>query len=80
MRLGVIILILAVLQGPQRGWAGEQVIDLGQLEVRGDVRRPSVNYFFLDRLNDERLGEIAESSFDEFEEKLLRKEWSEVRQ
>ncbi len=51
-----------------------EVIDLGELKVKGDIRRPSVQFYQLKSLHAKQLQELSELSFDEFEKELLKEE------
>ncbi len=53
------------------GAFANEVIDLGELKVKGDIRRPSVQFFQLKSLHAKQLQELSELSFDEFEKELL---------
>ena len=48
-----------------------EVIDLGELKVKGDIRRPSIQFFQLKSLHAKQLQELSELSFAEFEKELL---------
>jgi len=54
-----------------------QVIDLGVIKVKGDLRRPTTEFYQLKALKPEQLKEISELSFSQFESKILMKKGSE---
>ncbi len=54
--------------------ANDSVIDLGELNIKGDVRRPSVAFYQLKSMHESQLLEISEISFMEFEKYLLQQD------
>ena len=52
-------------------FAEDRVIDLGELKVKGDVRRPSTIFYQLKSLHNSQLLELSDLSFTEFESELL---------
>ncbi len=53
------------------------VIELGELKVQGEVRRPSVDIYHLKALSSQQLETLATLSFVEFEKQLLCRSESE---
>lgn len=51
--------------------ARSKVVDLGQLEVKGDVRRPSVEFYQLHAMKEDQRKELSEATFRDFEKALL---------
>ena len=51
-----------------------KVIDLGELEVEGEVKRPQVNYVDSQRKIKESIPEFHREGFTELEDKLLKPE------
>lgn len=64
-------LILLSLLAVAPGAGALDVIDLGELKVKGDIRRPSVQFYQLKSLHAKQLQELSELSFEEFEKRLL---------
>lgn len=58
----------------QGSWAGDDIVDLGELKVKGEVRRPSVEFYQLKSLRERQLEELSELTFVEFEKLLTDKE------
>lgn len=55
----------------------ERVIDLGDAEVEGELRRPSINWIDSQKNARERLVDVFSSEYDEFQAKLLKPAASE---
>lgn len=47
-------------------------IDLGELKVQGDIRRPAVEFYQLKSLHSTQLKDLSELSFNELERDLLK--------
>lgn len=47
-------------------------IDLGELKVKGDVRRPSIEFYHLSSMHSSQLQRLSELSFKQFEDELLK--------
>lgn len=64
------LLLIYALGGPLS--FAKEAIDLGELKVKGDMRRPSVQHYQLKSLHSRQLLEISELTFAEFEKELLK--------
>jgi hypothetical protein len=64
----IVIATLVLMASAARA---DEAIDLGELKVKGDIRRPSVQFFQLKSLHAKQLQELSELSFEEFENQLL---------
>lgn len=49
-----------------------EVIDLGGLEVQGELRQPSVRFYQSERVSQDVVKEASQKHFEDFEKKLLK--------
>lgn len=63
MMLGVLLPIFSL--------HAEEVIDLGGLEVQGELRQPPVRFYQPEKVAKEVMKETAEKHFEDFEKELL---------
>ncbi len=65
-----LLLIIPLCLSPA-GWADKRPLDLGELKVEGELRKPSVSFYQLKSLHNTQLKQLSELSFDDFEKQLL---------
>jgi len=51
--------------------AGQKTINIGDLEVRGEVRRPMLQFVDSDRQTMESLADMSRTEFEKYERELL---------
>lgn len=49
----------------------QDVLELGELRIQGDIRRPTVDFYHLKSLSPQQVEELAAYTFEEFEKQLL---------
>jgi hypothetical protein len=69
MRFWLIILLLL----PDAAMA-KRVIDVGDLEVKGEVRRPFIQYIDTDKAAENMIPDLAKKELHDFEQELLKTE------
>jgi hypothetical protein len=71
MKRWILLSILPLSVSAAAAAAAPEVIDLGELKVKGDIRRPSIHFYQLKSLHAKQLQELSELTFTEFEKELL---------
>ena len=69
--LKLICILSGLLASPAQ--AEESVIDLGTLQVEGEVRQPEVQFYQAKKVPDKVVKKAAEALFENFEKELLKK-------
>ncbi len=69
----IMIVLLSLMMAHSK-----EVMDLGELKIQGDVRKPSVDFYQLKTLHPDQIKELSELSFKEFEKELLKRNKHEL--
>ncbi len=64
--------IISILFGGVFLSASAKVLDLGELEVKGEVRRPNLNLVYSKKYFKKAIREMARSELKQFEQQLLK--------
>ena len=56
----------------EKAWGKEKVLDLGEIEIKGEVRRPNINLIYSKKYFDEALTVVAKKELKNLESRLLK--------